>query len=87
MVGGDYPWIAACMGLVGHISTYPCVWCEVEKSKLGAWRPAVLDKAGFVVLACATPTATKCCMPACALKTREDPIMQIFSGSKRESFS
>jgi hypothetical protein len=50
VVGGDYPWIAACMGLVGHISAHPCVWCEVEKSKLGAWRPQVLDRAGFVVL-------------------------------------
>jgi hypothetical protein len=46
-VGGDYPWVAACLGLVGHTSTYPCVWCEVHKDNLGVWRPNRLDSEGF----------------------------------------
>ena len=39
--------MAACLGLVGHQSTYPCLWCVVNKSDLGQWRPAVLDAPGF----------------------------------------
>ena len=38
IVGGDYPWAAASSGLVGHTSTYPCVWCDVHKEQLGAHR-------------------------------------------------
>ena len=48
VVGGDYPWLAASLGLVGHQSSCPCVWCDVKSSDLGHVRPQMLDAPGFV---------------------------------------
>lgn len=49
VIGGDYPWVASALGLVGHIGSYPCVWCEVKKEDLGAVMACELDKPGFIV--------------------------------------
>ena len=48
VVGGDYPWLAASLGLVGHQSSYPCVWCDVASKDMGHVRPQKLDAPGFV---------------------------------------
>ena len=50
VIGGDYPWLASSMGLAGHMSTHPCIWCEVHKDKLGVWRESELDQRGFAEL-------------------------------------
>ena len=50
IMGGDYPWLAASQGLVGHVGACPCVWCEISAKDLGHAREQVLDAPGFVVL-------------------------------------
>lgn len=47
VVSGDYPWLAASLGLVGHNSTHPCLWCKVHKDKLGVWQLSALNRADF----------------------------------------
>ena len=50
VVAGDYPWLAASLGLSGHAGTYPCVLCEIHQDKLGVWRESALNAPGFATL-------------------------------------